>query len=264
MSVIYRTGANKFVAAGQSVVVAKPAGTVFPDMLMFFGSKRTGIGGSWSLPTGWTQFEATSIAGLLKTVIAFRFVDDSDLPTTDYTFTFTGGGNQQMNGILARIELACGLEGGATSSAGNQPIVTMVCPSYDVIKNLSLVLRVLFYIFATTEPSSVTAPAGVTLQQTSDGAGSNDSQIKLYTEDSLFPPGATGAKTFTAVGSSGNITGRFYTLGIEPSPSGIGGLTGLPRDKSGQLLTKADVLAARAHAIKTGAKVKTKFDPRRR
>lgn len=269
MPLQFESSGTAFVLSGTFIAIPKPAGLVNGEFLLAFVQKNVaGVGlGIWTIPSGWFEFEKNDPGNLNpKTLIAFKVADAGDVAASDFTFSHSDATSPNLNGVLLRISGVLGIDGRALIQIPDVAIAPMVCPSFVTTKDNELIIRALMFDTTGAEPSSITPPAGVTLRGASIGPQppfSSDSQIHVYTDDVLkTPPGATGTKTFTPVGAVGSERGLHYTVAISPTVPGSGGIMGgVPAKKQ---FTKADVLAAREQAIATGAKVKNKFDPRRR
>ena len=235
MPVAFETSATAFVLSGASISVPKPPGLSVNDLLLAFVLKNVGgVLGTWTTPALWAEFDRNHPGGVLqpKVVVASKFADAADVVASSFTFSHSDVSSTNLNGVLLRISGACGIQlGFSVARVADIPIATMTAPDAFAAKDNSLVIRALFFDFVGTEPSSVIAPAGVTLAGDSVGPMpplSSDSQIHVYTDDALkTPPGLVGTRIFTPVGFTGNEKGVHYTLLIEPAPSG-GGSLGIP------------------------------------
>ncbi len=270
MPILFQTSNQAFIGLGVShtIIVPAPAGIVAGDLLVMSGLVNTFAAGTFSVSNGFVV-QTTDKPGTNPTAFVASKIAGVSEPAT-YTVVFSAGpAFQAMNVGILRFDGACGVELPIVplllaDAAG----VTITAPSIISVKDKNLIIRSFMFDTTGTEPSSVITPAGTTLREAIVGPQppfSSDPQGHIYTDDVLLtPPGPTGTAIITLIAHVGLIRSVAYTIAVEETPSGSGGTMGGPvRDKSGKLITKAEVLAARAEAVKTGAKIKTTFDPRR-
>lgn len=262
MPIVFQSSSQALIGLGvaHTIIVPAPAGIVDGDLLVMSGLVNTNAAGTFSVSNGFVVHTTDKPGSNPTAFVASKIAGVSE--PANYTVVFSAGpAFQGMNVGIFRISGACGVE---------QPIVPLLladaagvaitAPSIISVKDKNLIIRSFMFDTSGTEPSSVITPAGTTLREAIVGPQppfSSDPQGHIYTDDILLtPPGPTGTAIITLVAHVGLIRSVAYTIAVEETPSGSGGMMGG--------LTKEQVNAARELAKATGARIKNRFEPRRR
>lgn len=256
------------IGSGGSITLAIPAGTQVGDFLLaFFAGQTAGPGPfAWTELTGWNEvidFGIDAAAGDHQDGVQWRIADG----TEGSSVTFSGTNMFDTWGVMLRISgvdkitpVNVTAQVSVDDSIGTPTPIALGSVVTTVDNVVLLRLGTLFTFAAVGTNISAAMPAGFTEEV--DFAPATGRGLAVYTEDApVTPPGTSGGGTLTFTYSGGFAAGVIgLTIALAPGATGGGGGMGGPGKKP---ITKADVLAAREHAIATGAKVKTKFDPRR-
>lgn len=289
MALQIESSSSDFVnGAGITNVVPKPSGVVEGDLLLGFHSSGRGDATGTTLPGGFTKvrdFDHTT--GGPGGGWGWKIAGPSE-PST-YTFTLIGAtGSGNRSALMLRISgldpatpiNAEGISPEHNSTPFQDPRV--VTPAPDILTTVKgcLILRMVVAsvsgVLDRAGPSTYWAISGVTASLVVDeptpvaSQATDNSGGAIFSEDALqVAAGQTGTAGLTVDLDDANTNQivRAFTLSaaIAPFPtSGAGGMASPSPGVGKKPITKADVLAAREQAIAMGAKVKTKFDQRRR
>ena len=268
---------NLSCIAGSTLPVNRPPGTVDGDLLLFYGTGRPRSGTDWAIGFGATvntlHKRDNGSVDLVAMHLAWRIASGEP---SSYTFTWPAStGTNGRSGFVARIsEHDLNTPINVSSEAEvNDPGAPfeIPCPTLTTTINDALILRIVGgqgtgWNLDDGSELSYSGPQAAT-EELDRACGFNG--MGLFREDSLFsPPGAVGVGTVT-VAATNTILASGATVAIAPGLTGGGGTSsgGIVLGKEGKPIskfTKADVQAAREHAKTIGAKVKTKFEPRKR
>ncbi len=252
---------------GPSITVPAPAGLVAGDFLFAIGAVYAEPA-VITPPAGWTKHDEQSIPGFPTGFLASKIATAADVAAGSFLFSQTLGAAAWTVGIY-RYSGASGFDSFKAAVVGGVSTTLSQATNIVTVADNVQVIQAIQSVFATAEPTSVTDP-GVNTRRAFVG-GPNDPGAAnpfalYYTEDDVVtPPGTHSAHLPKAIanGASGAKTSMNYAVGIAPLLPG-GTDVAPPQDKSGKIITKAEVLAIREQAKIAGARIKLKFDPRTR
>lgn len=190
--------------------------------------------------------------------VGAKVADAGDVAATIHDFIFASGLSSEQ-GILMRITDVDSPNFVDNVSVIGSAATPITCPPLTASR------KALFIIFGVGSSSfnrtggTHTGPAGFTERH---DHMSFEISLGLYTKDTIVT--SIGPELITPSPSANVLTQGGAIAVVAPLLPGSGGIMGDPSSVAKKPITKAEVLAAREHAKATGAKVKTKFDQRRR
>ena len=274
MSIAFQT--FSFLAVPLSVhgnmTIAKPAGTVEGDLLIWFAvDDRNDVNRSLTtLPSGWALISQITAPGREEHSATAFLVAGASEPSS-YTFQVLPAQNSATVSGILRFSSTKGFPANPIHAFADNalfviqaPPVDQVCLSVNVTKEVRVlrlgVQRGAPSVFGDNSFSLAFPPVTTEIMDKGTNDGGNRSGLAAFLGIGDVPvPGPTGSAGIRFVDPGGGSTGMTWmtwTIAMIEATFGSGGTMGR--------LTKEQVLAAREMAIRTGAKVKNRFEPRRR
>lgn len=255
---------------GTTVVLPKPAGVVEFDVLVALAFHNGFNDIRWTPPAGWVELEDRGQnPGSNGPNFTYGVLVTGPGEPSSYIFT-NGESRPARGGIIMAFrggdkDNPINGDANANDDAASSPN-PITCPTVVTTVDECMILRMSCSQWSGGATGNHTAPTGYTERedlQVDDPSASGEFASAYTIDVNQAVAGPTGAVDIGATGFSGFARSVGITIAIAPALLfGSGGNMGSP-GVGKKPITKADVLAAREHAIATGAKIKTKFDPRR-
>lgn len=225
---VAQTGAGNVATAstnsGTSLVFTKPSNIADGDLLVCMVYFRNG-GSAGSAPAGWYS-SARSELTLATHMVWFKNITSAAGEAATYTFTTPNGSNRAA-GVMFRVT-------GAKASTSEHSVGTVqttadpgslsgTAPALTTTMNDCLVVGTFVAGNATTTPSSITPPTGMTEVGEATAQPGSSSDVEACAV-ALATAGSSGAKQATWTPASTSMSA--FLVAIEPSvqtisPSGI-------------------------------------------
>jgi hypothetical protein len=197
---------NTAVSGTGAVTITKPAGVAAGDVLVAQYAVAAN-GGTVTAPAGWTLIRSDDNVGNLLKQFAYFLVAGAAEPAT-YTFTGSVAGVRAAGGIAAYRNVASVTSVNAQRGQANGASTNIAVASLTtLVANTRLV-----GLFSIQLNTTITAPAGMTRRW--NVASGTTVQIAIA-DVAFVGPGASGAKTATAVTADFNIG---ELIALRPAP----------------------------------------------
>lgn len=216
-----------------NVVIAKPAGTVQGDLLVWLGKDDRSGPRVWTLPAGWALIDTFVPGGGQTQAGAAAFLVAGPSEPSTYIFQILAAANSGTVSAILRFSATFGFPVapiGAFARLGINTFqispVDYTIPSANVVATKARILRALLQggagaLYGDGTFNYQSGPAATELMDKGTGDGNNRAGIAAYLEDVAVGAGATGISLirFTPAVSTTTYLGHAWTLPLLETPA---------------------------------------------